>query len=50
MWVSPFNPTAENMAEWILKEVAPMVLKGTGVTVYHVELYETENCKADAKL
>lgn len=50
MWVSPFNPTAENMAEWILKEVSPMVLKGTGVTVYHVELYETENCKADAKL
>lgn len=50
VWIADFNPTAENMAEWILKVVAPSCLKDTGVQVYRVELYETENCKADAKL
>ena len=50
IWVAPFNPTAENMADYILRHVAPEVLKGTGVEVYHIELYETENCKADAIL
>jgi len=50
IWISPFNPTAENMAQWLLEKVAPIALEGTGVTVYHIELYETENCKADAKL
>lgn len=50
LWIAPFNPTAENMADWLLNHVCPKVLENTGVTVYHIELYETENCKADAKL
>ena len=50
LWIAPFNPTAENMAKYILEIVAPDHLAATGVEVYHVELFETENCKADAKL
>lgn len=50
IWIAPFNPTAENMADWLLRSVAPMVLKDSGIEVYHIELFETENCKADAKL
>lgn len=50
LWVAPFNPTAENMADHVLRVVCPVVLSGTDVEVYHIELYETENCKAEAKL
>jgi len=50
IWEAPFNPTAENMAEYILKTVCPIVLKNSGVEVFHIELFETENCKADAIL
>lgn len=44
------NPTAENMAAYLLRGVAPIVLKGTGVTVVKVRLEETENCYAEATL
>jgi 6-pyruvoyltetrahydropterin/6-carboxytetrahydropterin synthase len=50
LWIAPFNPTAENMANYLLKEISPRLLEGTGVEVYKIELYETENCKADAIL
>lgn len=49
-FLAPFNPTAENMAEYLLLIVCPGVLQGTGVTVTKVELWETENCKAEAML
>ena len=49
LWIAPFNPTAENMAQYLLA-IAPKLLDGTGVEVYKIELYETENCKADAIL
>lgn len=49
-FVMPYNPTAENMAEYLLKEVCPHVLNGTGVEVYKIELWETENCKAEVEL
>lgn len=46
----PMNPTAENMASYLLLTVCPQELQGTGVTVTHVRLWETENCFADAYL
>ena len=46
----PFNPTAENMARFLLEEVCPETLSGTGVRVIKVELWETENCMAKAEL
>lgn len=44
------NPTAENMALYLLREVGPKVLAGTGVRLIRVELWETENCCADVSL
>jgi 6-pyruvoyltetrahydropterin/6-carboxytetrahydropterin synthase len=44
------NPTAENMAAHLLHVVAPRELSGTDVQVVKVELWETENCYAEASL
>lgn len=44
------NPTAENMAELLLKVVCPMLLRDDGIEVYKVTLWETENCYAEATL
>lgn len=49
-FVCDFNPTAENMAEYLLKTVCPEVLKDTGVTAVKITIWETENCTAEAKL
>lgn len=46
----PYNPTAENMAKYLLEEIAPQVLQGTGVAVIEITIWETENCHAMAKL
>lgn len=44
------NPTAENMASYLLNRVCPYVLGGTGVKVVKVQLWETENCYAEVTL
>jgi 6-pyruvoyltetrahydropterin/6-carboxytetrahydropterin synthase len=46
----PYNPTAENMAHFLLHEVAPEQLEGTGVVVVKVRVWETPNCYAEAVL
>lgn len=46
-FVCPFNPTAENLAKFLLQEVIPDLLAGTGVLVTKLVLYETENCKVE---
>lgn len=50
IFILPFNPTAENMAKYLLHTVCPQVLLGTGVKVKRIEIWETENCKAEACL
>lgn len=50
IFISSWNPTAENMADHLLRVVAPEVLAGTGVQVRRVQLWETENCFAEASL
>jgi len=42
-----FNPTAENMALWLLKHIFPVMFKDTGIKITKVRLYETENCYAE---
>lgn len=43
----PYNPTAENMALYLLNTVCPMVLKDSPeVGVIKIVLHETENCWA----
>lgn len=48
MYLMPYNPTAENMAKYLLERVCPSLLDGTGVDVVSVRIWETENCYADA--
>ena len=49
LFLLPSNPTAENIADYLLKVVAVKQLEGTGVVVTKVRLWETENCYADAE-
>lgn len=49
-FICPFNPTAEEMAKYLLNEVSPKQLEGTDVKVTRVVIYETENCYAEASL
>lgn len=42
----PFNPTAENMALYLLEKIAPQQLVGTGVRVVSVTIEETAKCSA----
>jgi 6-pyruvoyltetrahydropterin/6-carboxytetrahydropterin synthase len=40
----PFNPTAENMAQYLVEVVAPLRLMGTGCTLIKVVVEETRKC------
>jgi 6-pyruvoyltetrahydropterin/6-carboxytetrahydropterin synthase len=42
----PFNPTAENMAEHLVRVVGPAQLRGTGVELVGVVVEETRKCSA----
>lgn len=44
------NPTAENLANHLLWDVCPKLLKGSGVIVHKVTFWETENCFAEESL
>lgn len=45
-----FNPTAENMAEHLLGEVGPKLLRGTGCKLVAVKIEETYKCSAEVKI
>lgn len=47
-YVMPSNPTAENMAEYLIKKICPKLLEDTNVDVVKVVLWETENCFVEA--
>lgn len=49
-FILPTNPTAENLAKYLLWEVCPKELRGSGVIVYKVTFWETENCYAEQSL
>lgn len=44
------NPTAENLADYLLRVVGPQQLNGSGVRLVRVVLWETENCYAEVSL
>jgi 6-pyruvoyltetrahydropterin/6-carboxytetrahydropterin synthase len=48
--VLPLNPTAENLAYYLLNVVGPQQLNGTGVRLRKVTFMETAKCGADAIL
>ena len=47
-YLLPYNPTAENMAKYLLKQICPQLFET--VEVFKITLYETENCYATAEL
>lgn len=47
---SPFNPTAEAMAAYLVNTVGPMVLIDTGVKLVSVTVEETRKCSAEYSL
>jgi len=49
VWV-PFNPTAENMAKFLIDEIGPAQLEGTGCTLTSVMIEETRKCSAICRL
>jgi len=49
VWV-PFNPTAENMAEYLLHTIGPQQLEGTNVRLVRVVIEETAKCSVEARL
>ena len=42
----PFNPTAENMAQYLCEVVGPQQLKGTGCQLIKCTIEETRKCSA----
>lgn len=40
----PFNPTAENMGQFLMDVVGPQQLQGTGVSLQAVNIMETGKC------
>ncbi len=49
VWTS-FNPTAENMAEFLLTRIGPAQLEGTGCTLTSVTIEETRKCSVSCHL
>mgnify|MGYP001172893556 CR=1 FL=1 len=49
-YLLPNNPTAENMATYLLSEVCPQLLADTGVTASKVVIWETDESFAEASL
>lgn len=48
--VVPFNPTAEQIAEYLVRVIGPKQLQGTGVTLTAVRVEETRKCSATYSL
>ena len=46
----PYNPTAENMAKYLLEEVCPSLLEGTGGVANRVRIWETDESFAEAAI
>lgn len=44
--VVPFNPTAEQMAVYLVEEVGPALLQDSGVSLLRVTVEETRKCSA----
>jgi 6-pyruvoyltetrahydropterin/6-carboxytetrahydropterin synthase len=46
----PYNPTAENMAKYLLEVAAAQFMEGSGAKVVRVRIWETEDSYAEAAL
>jgi 6-pyruvoyltetrahydropterin/6-carboxytetrahydropterin synthase len=44
----PYNPTAENIAKYLLEEICPKLFADYPINCVHIRVYETPNCYAEA--
>lgn len=44
----PYNPTAENIARYLLEEICPKLFARSNVRCVRIRVHETPNCYADA--
>ena len=49
VWL-PFNPTAENMGDYLLHTIGPQQLYGTGVRLVKVVVEETRKCSVTCEI
>lgn len=42
--IVPFNPTAENIAQYLVEVIGPQQLAGTGIKLIYCEVDETRKC------
>lgn len=49
-YVMPTNPTAENMAAYLLKVICPELFGGCGISITNIVVEETENCTAEVSV
>lgn len=50
VYALPANPTAENMAAYLLHRVCPKLFKDTNIEIIKIVLHETENCSVEVTL
>ena len=50
VYLIPYNSTAENLAKYLLHDVCNELFKGMGITIYKIDIWETENCYATAEI
>jgi len=50
IFIMPYNPTAENMAKYLLEEVCPGLLAGLGGVATRVRIWETDESYAEATI
>lgn len=48
--ITPFNPTAENIAKYLVEEVGPLQLKGYNCRLINCRVEETQKCSASYSL
>ncbi|XZE35959.1 6-pyruvoyl trahydropterin synthase family protein [Pirellulaceae bacterium SH501] len=50
LFLMPYNPTAENMARYLLEEVCPKLLSDVGAVATRVRIWETDESYAEAAI
>jgi len=50
IYTMPCNPTAENMAKYLLEEICPTLFSSYHLKITKITIWETENCVAEATL
>lgn len=48
--IVPYNPTAENIADYVLNNIAPKLLIGSNIKLFKIILEETSKCSASSEI